>query len=104
ARERARRNRLRLRTGAVLSARAPLDHVGKTRGACRRRPPCQQRTVELTLGLPASTLVRQHPIDAEASRSAREYEQRAAKDRQILEEVIVLGDDLSRRILPIAVC
>jgi hypothetical protein len=44
--------------------------------------------------VPRSTFVRQHPIDAEASWPGREYEQRAAEDGQILEEVIVLGDDL----------
>jgi hypothetical protein len=57
--------------------------------------------VELTVGPPPSTLLRQHVIDAEAAWSGREYEQRAAEDRQILEEVIILGDHLSGRVLPV---
>ena len=45
ARERDRRHRLRLRAGAVPPPRAPLDHVGKARGARRRRAAREQGVV-----------------------------------------------------------
>src|SRR5439155_21419386 len=50
ARERARRNGLRLRPGAVLPARPPVDHVGEARGARGGRAPRQQAVVELITG------------------------------------------------------
>ena len=45
-----RRNRLRLRAGAVLPPRPPLDHVGEARGARARRAHREQGAVELTVG------------------------------------------------------
>ena len=54
ARERAGGNGLRFCAGPLLPASPSLDHVGKARGAGARRAPCQQGTVELTVGATVS--------------------------------------------------
>src|SRR2546430_4166480 len=94
----ARRNGLRVRAGTVLSAGAPVDHVGKARGLGRRRTACDQGTLDLTVNF---SLFCQDAIDAEATPSGDEQDECAAKEGKVLQEIVVLGRHLRRWVFPI---